>query len=280
MATARFKAERAGQEYFFCCAGCLAKFQADPAGVLASGPKGMGSGVVGSGKVGSGAPGGLVSIGIAPSSKPAAPYLSKQYLSKQYLSKQRDARAYVCPMCAEVRQIGPGPCPKCGMALEPEFPAPTATKTEYTCPMHPEVVRTEPGSCPICGMALEPRTVTLQEDNPELRDMTRRFWISLMLTAPLPAIAMGSMLSPHTFMAATGNWGLAWLGLLLATPVVVWGGWPFFERGWASVVNRSPNMFTLIAMGDGVAYLFSLVATLFPRIFPPSFRTMGGRPDV
>jgi P-type Cu+ transporter len=148
--------------------------------------------------------------------------------------------------------------------------------------MHPQIVRGEPGSCPICGMALEPRTVTVEEDNPELRDMTRRFWISLALTAPLLAVAMGSMLS-HAMILA-GNGALPWLELLLATPVVLWGGWPFFQRGWASVVNRSTNMFTLIAMGTGVAYLFSVVATLFPQIFPPSFRTssggMGDHPDV
>jgi Cu+-exporting ATPase len=166
------------------------------------------------------------------------------------------------------------------MALDPESPALPSSKTEYTCPMHPEIVRAEPGNCPICGMALEPRTVTIKDDNPELRDMTRRFWISLALTAPLLAIAMGSMLSPHMFMASLGNWGLPWLELLLATPVVLWCGWPFFQRGWASLINRSTNMFTLIAMGTGVAYLFSVVATLFPQIFPASFRSMGDRPDI
>jgi P-type Cu+ transporter len=302
MATARFKAEHAGQEYFFCGAGCLAKFQANPVGVLASGPKGMGSGVVGAAAVGSAAAGGLVSIGTAPTSKPSAPYLSKQYLSKL-----RDARTYVCAMCAEVRQIGPGPCPKCGMALEPESPLPGAAKTEYTCPMHPEIVRSEPGSCPICGMALEPRTVTLEEKNPELRDMTRRFWIGAALTAPLLAIAMASMIWPAAFMGGIGfhrgdvigvtPWSsiLPWFELILATPVVLWCGWPFFQRGWASIVNRSTNMFTLIAMGTGVAYVYSVIATVFPQVFPASFRTplptvhgidpssprmMGGHPDV
>jgi Cu+-exporting ATPase len=167
------------------------------------------------------------------------------------------------------------------MALDPESPAIPANKTEYTCPMHPEIVRAEPGSCPICGMALEPRTVTAaEEDNPELRNMTRRFWISLALTAPLLAIAMGSMLTPHTFMETPWNWALPWLELVLATPVVLWCGWPFFQRGWASVVHRSTNMFTLIAMGTGVAYLFSVAATAFPQIFPASFRSMGDHPDV
>ena len=193
--------------------------------------------------------------------------------------KEKDTRPYVCPMCPEVRQIGPGPCPKCGMALDPESPAPAMTRREYTCPMHPEVVRTEPGNCPICGMALEPRTVTAEEDNPELRDMTRRFWIAVSLTIPLMAISMGRMLWAHAMMAWTVpsdsiwlhvSWGsiLPWLELALATPVVLWCGWPFFQRGWASIVNRSTNMFTLIAMGTGVAYTFSVVATVFPRHIP------------
>jgi Cu+-exporting ATPase len=269
-ANARYQTEHNGKEIFFCSAGCLAKFQANPEKILSSAPQPMGSG--------------LVSLGgpalVMPTmGKPAAP---KAQLPGE---PGKDTRAhvrptYVCPMCPEVRQIGPGPCPKCGMALDPESPALPATRREYTCPMHPQIVRAEPGNCPICGMALEPRTVTVEEDNPELRDMTRRFWISLALTAPLLAIAMGSMLSPHLFMASPWSWGLAWLELLLATPVVLWGGWPFFQRGWASVVNRSTNMFTLIAMGTGVAYVYSVVATLFPRIFPASFRTMGDRPDV
>ena len=268
-ATARFKTVYNEKEYFFCCAGCLVKFQANAEKILASPPKPMGmikpimptSGLVSLG----GTAGAAKTISSA-MGKPAA--------------NERAATVYVCPMCPEVRQAGPGSCPKCGMALEPESPAFPATKVEYTCPMHPEIVRLEPGSCPICGMALEPRTVTAEEDNPELRDMTRRFWISLALTAPLLAIAMGSMLRPHAFMALPWNWRLPWIEFLLATPVVLWGGWPFFQRGWASVVNRSTNMFTLIAMGTGVAYFFSVVATLFPRIFPPSFRSMGDRPDV
>lgn len=169
------------------------------------------------------------------------------------------------------------------MALEPETPV-ASERTQYVCPMHPEVVRDEPGHCPICGMALEPKTVTVEEDNPELRDMTRRFWVSVGLTAPLLAIAMADMLPGMPVQRLAGAHGLAWLELLLATPVVLWGGWPFFQRGWASVVNRSANMFTLIAMGTGVAYGYSLVATAFPRIFPDSFRGtdggMAGTPAV
>jgi Cu+-exporting ATPase len=130
-------------------------------------------------------------------------------------------------------------------------------------------------------MALEPRTITAtEEDNPELRDMTRRFWISLLLTTPLLAIAMADMLPGMPVQRALPNGWLSWIEMMLATPVVLWGGWPFFQRGWASVVNRSTNMFTLIAMGTGVAYVYSVIATLLPGIFPQSFRDMNGRPAV
>jgi P-type Cu+ transporter len=166
------------------------------------------------------------------------------------------------------------------MALEPEFPS-LATKTEYTCPMHLQIIRDQPGNCPICGMALEPRTVTaVEEEIPELRDMTRRFWTSLVLTVPLLAIAMADMLPGMPVQRILRGAWLPWTELLLATPVVVWGGWSFFQRGWVSIVNRSTNMFTLIAMGTGVAYLYSLIATLVPGIFPDSFREMNGRPAV
>ncbi len=166
------------------------------------------------------------------------------------------------------------------MALDPETPV-VLTKTEYTCPMHPEIVRPGPGNCPICGMALEPRTVTAtEEENPELRDMSRRFWVSAILTVPLLGIAMADMLPGMPVQQALPAGSLPWLELFLATPVVLWGGWPFFQRGWTSLVNRSLNMFTLIAMGTGVAYLYSLVATIVPGIFPPSFREMSGKPAV
>jgi Cu+-exporting ATPase len=167
------------------------------------------------------------------------------------------------------------------MALESDVPVASSTRTEYTCPMHPEIVRPGPGSCPICGMALEPRTVTAStEENPELCDMTRRFWVSLALTSPLLLIAMGAMFWEMPLHSLLPSAALPWLELVLATPVVLWGGWPFFQRFWTSLVNRSPNMFTLIGMGTGVAYGYSLVAMLAPRIFPESLRTMGGYPDV
>ncbi len=153
-------------------------------------------------------------------------------------------------------------------------PQPAGEAQEYTCPMHPEVVRRQPGSCPICGMALEPKTATSAEErpNPELTDMTRRFWVSLVLTVPLLAIAMLDMLPGEPMHRLFGP-RLNWIELALATPVVLWGGWPFFQRGWRSIVSRRLNMFTLIAIGTGVAYAESVAATLLPGIFPASFRT-------
>jgi len=184
---------------------------------------------------------------------------------------------YTCPMHPEIRQRGPGNCPKCGMALEPVI-APVATvKTQWTCPMHPQILRDAPGSCPICGMALEPRTGSAAEGpDPELVDMTRRFWIGLVLTLPLLAFVMGDMFPGQPLRHLIPGRVSAWLQLLLATPVVLWAGWPFFERGWASIVNRSLNMFTLIALGTGVAWVYSVVGTLTPGLFPASFRTHGG----
>jgi P-type Cu+ transporter len=184
------------------------------------------------------------------------------------------AREYTCPMDPEVRQTGPGACPKCGMGLEPVDVTPV-TKTEWTCPMHPEIVRDAPGSCPICGMALEPRVVTLEDRNPELEDMTRRFRWSLILTAPILAFMVSEFLPGQPLQRAVPHGAMNWIELTLATPVVLWGGSPFFVRGWASVVNRHLNMFTLIALGVGAAFAYSVVATLVPGIFPESFRTMG-----
>ena len=183
-------------------------------------------------------------------------------------------REYTCPMDPEVRQKGPGVCSKCGMALEPVDVAPL-TKVEWTCPMHPEIVRDAPGACPICGMALEPRTVTLEDRNPELEDMTRRFWWSAGITAPILAFMVSEFLPGHPLQTMLPHSWLNWILFALATPVVLWGGWPFFVRGWASVVNRYLNMFTLIALGVGAAYAFSVVATIAPGLFPDSFRMNG-----
>lgn len=160
-------------------------------------------------------------------------------------------------------------------------PKPAPAGTQYTCPMHPEIVRDGPGACPICGMALEPMGIPTGEEgpNPELVDFTRRFWISAVCSVPLLVITMGPMFG-LPLRAWLGESLAVWLEFALATPVVVWAAIPFFERGWASIVNRSPNMWTLISIGVGAAYLFSVVATLFPDIFPHSFRGHGGMVPV
>ena len=152
--------------------------------------------------------------------------------------------------------------------------------TIYTCPMHPEVVRDAPGSCPKCGMALEPRTATATDENPELAAMSRRFWVSLLLTVPLFLLAMAHMVFVEQFAMWFHGHTLSYIEFALATPVVLWGGWPFFVRMWESIVNRYPNMFTLIGIGTGTAYIHSVVATFFPQVFPESFRSAHGGVDL
>ncbi|NOZ93860.1 MAG: heavy metal translocating P-type ATPase [Acidobacteria bacterium] len=186
---------------------------------------------------------------------------------------------YTCPMHPDLRLDAPGSCPKCGMTLELVAPVAAAEKVEYTCPMHPEIVKDEPGSCPICGMHLERRTVSLdEEENTELKDMTRRFWVSLVLTLPVFVVAMAEYIPGLGFGIPRS--AMNWFELILTTPVVLWGGWPFFVKGWQSVVNRSLNMFTLIGLGTGVAYAYSVVATFLPSIFPPAFRDAAGNVSV
>ena len=231
-----------GKIYLFCSGGCLAKFQAAPERYLPA----------------------------ASGTPPAPPPRSVQPITA--------ASAYTCPMHPEVQQPGPGSCPDCGMALEPMGVAGLETRTDYTCPMHPEVVRSEPGTCPICGMALEPRSVVIEEDNPELADMTRRFRVGLGLAVPVFVIAM---LGDVAGLTATSL--MRWmqpLQLALATPVVMWAGWPFFQRGWYSLVHRRLNMFTLIALGVGVAWIYSTIATLSPGLFPASLRDAHGNVPV
>ena len=240
----------AGRTYWFCATSCLDRFRADPHRYLAR-------------RAGAGA--------HAPAPEGAEPHASGH-------TGAHHAGAFTCPMHPEVREARPeAACPACGMALEPATIEAPATRTEWVCPMHPEVVRSGPGACPICGMALEPRVVTLEEEaSPELRDMTHRFWVGLALTVPLVAVAMSDMIPGQPLQHAVSPRGLAWLQLLLATPVVLWGGAPFFQRAWASVVNRSPNMFTLIGLGTGTAYAYSVAATLAPGLFPPAARGHGG----
>jgi len=233
--------ENRGTTVYFCSQGCAAKFRAAPEKYLQAKP-------------------------VTAVSQPPA--------------KTEPQQQYVCPMHPEVKQMGPGNCPKCGMALEPATATAPAKRTEYTCPMHPEIVRDAPGSCPICGMALEPREVTDEGTNPELANMTRRLWISVALAVPMLALMVSAFLPsmPMQHLFSAKAW--AWIEFALATPVVLWCGLPFFVRGWQSVVHRSLNMFTLIALGTGTAYLYSVFATVVPQIFPPSFRGGGGQIDV
>jgi Cu+-exporting ATPase len=245
-ATAKVTMEHDGQTYFFCNERCLTRFREDP------------------------------DRDIRPESAPApAPQLSRRPEPPT-----ATGTVFTCPMHPEVRSPTPSSCPDCGMALEPAVPV-AATKAEYVCPMHPEVVRDEPGACPICGMALEPRTVALEEPpNPELVDMTRRFWWSIIPTALVVLLGMSEGIRGQPLAHALSSRTLQWVELVLATPVVVWAGWPFFERGVASIVRRRLNMFTLIALGTGTAYVFSVVATIAPCLFPASLRGMGGTVGV
>ena len=240
-----------GVTYYFCARSCLARFQAspraylnEPAAVPASKPEDSSC------------------CGHADAEAPPA------------RTTADPAREYTCPMDPEVRQLGPGSCPKCGMALEPAE-AISPTRTEWTCPMHPEIVREEPGACPICGMALEPRVIAVEDRNPELDDMTRRFFVSALATLPILLFMVSEMLPANPLGRMIPGPARNWVELSLATPAVLWGGWPFFQRGWASIVHRSLNMFTLIALGVGAAYGYSLVATLAPGAFPHSFRMHG-----
>ncbi len=184
-------------------------------------------------------------------------------------------KKYFCPMCDGVESDKPGSCPKCGMALErnPTFREPA--KTIYTCPMHPEIEQDHPGNCPICGMTLEPKNVVAggKEENAELHDMTRRFWIGVALSVPVFILAMWHMLpgAPDWVQGDISRWAQ----FILSTPVVLWCGWPFFQRGWQSIRNRSLNMFTLISIGVGTAYFYSAVVVLLPQLFPPSFAAHG-----
>jgi copper-(or silver)-translocating P-type ATPase len=200
----------------------------------------------------------------------------QQYLKQEEAPVRVERTAsYTCPMHPEVVQDHPGNCPKCGMALEPKgVPVP---KVEYTCPMHPEVVQDHPGSCPKCGMALEPRTVTTQEeDNAELRDMSRRFWVSAALAIPVFFSAMAAEFWPGPMAEIITPGPRQWVEMLLATPVVVWGGWIFYVRAVQSLVTRNLNMFTLIGLGVAVAWGYSVVAVLLPGIFPATvFDAMG-----
>lgn len=198
----------------------------------------------------------------------------------QHDSCSLSSSTYTCPMHPEVEQQGPGSCPKCGMALEPKGLPLVATKVEYTCPMHPEVVQDHPGSCPKCGMALEAKTITVEEKNEELIDMTRRFWASTALALPVFFLAMIADLVPALLPQGLSMQSIQWIEFFLATPVVLWGGWPFYVRAVQSIRTWNLNMFTLIGLGVSVTWIYSTVALLFPEIFPEIMQLEGGVVNV
>jgi len=195
------------------------------------------------------------------------------FCSRHCLSKfQSEPARFLAPALAQLTPVPASP---------PVKSASASADRQYTCPMHPEVLQRGPGACPKCGMALEPKIASSEEeDSPELAEMSRRFWLSLLLTAPIYVMTMVEMIPGHPFKFPMAARQLTWIQLLLGTPVVLWGGRPFFQRAWASVITRNPNMFTLIAVGTGTAYCYSLVAALFPGLFPGSFRAHGGEPAV
>ena len=276
---ARFTHDHEGTTYLFCCGGCQAAFRTDPEAFLRAREEAAGNGAAGDGHP----PDDHGAAHHLHAADHAATAGGGRAGHHDGAAARESARAagvaatvYVCPMCPEVRETEPVPCPSCGMALEPEFAAPPPVAVQYTCLMHPEVVRDQPGSCPACGMALEPRAVTQEEPpNPELADMTRRFRIAAAIGFPVFGIAMTEMIAGAGVLPlsrAVSNW----IQLACAVPVVLWAGRPFFERGWASIVNRSPNMFTLIALGVGAAFVYSVAATVVPGAFPGGFRMEGG----
>ncbi len=293
-ASARASHVHDGKTYYFCCPSCQRKFEAEPQRYLGGHKDACGAGDVKAEHVDP-----ICGMTVDPAKAAGSTtyqgrtyyFCSTHCLHRFEADPQRytdthpalphavaaaAGTVYVCPMDPEVRQDHPGACPKCGMALEPAGPPPAATKVEYSCPMHPEVVSEQPGSCPKCGMALEPRTVTVEEaPNPELADMSRRFWVGLVLSLPVFVLAMADMI-PGRPLHFLDMRLLNWVQLVLATPVVFWCGGPFFQRAWVSLVHRSPNMFTLIALGVGAAYVYSLVATVAPGLFPEALRSMGG----
>ncbi len=238
------------ETYYFCSKHCLEKFREDPERFMKQSAEPMNE----------------MPVSIRRRKAPA--------------DRTHQSSEYTCPMHPEVRGDKPGSCPKCGMALEQVIIAPSKQKVEYTCPMHPQIVRDVPGNCPICGMALEPRTISLDEENHELADMRRRFGVSAALTIPVFLMGMSEMIPGSPLQQMVPISMLTWSQLALTSPVVLWGGWPFFVRGWQSLVNRSLNMFTLIGLGVAVAYFYSVVAIILPDVFPHSFRGHGGSVPV
>ncbi|NOY16942.1 MAG: cadmium-translocating P-type ATPase, partial [Gammaproteobacteria bacterium] len=240
----KHKSQHKGEVYYFCCASCKKKFDNNPAEYLhkhkAHGEHDHGH------------------------------HHAEKSNAEKVGSSDTDSNIYTCPMHPEVEQEGPGACPKCGMALEPKGIPLVATKTEYTCPMHPEIVQDHPGACPKCGMALESRSVEAEEDTSELDYMSKRFWISSILAIPVLISAMAAEFWPQTMAGLIDPNLRQWLEMVVATPVVIWGGWIFYVRAVQSVITGNLNMFTLIGIGVSVAWTYSVIATIAPGIFPPA----------
>jgi len=253
------RAERDGLTYYFCSEHCREKFvnRVEP----------------------------VQSIPVSAVSKDAASASQAKHDHSHHAHgaatvKPSVAAKYFCPMCPGVESDKPGDCPKCGMALErnPTWVAPSSGKAIYTCPMHPQIQQDHPGDCPICGMHLELMTVSAnsdEEENAELRDMTKRFWMGAGLTLPVFVLAMAHLIPAIASQSWAGSHASRWIQFVLTTPVVLWAGWPFFRRGWRSIVTRQLNMFTLIAIGVGAAYIFSAVAMLIPDVFPHAMQHGG-----
>jgi Cu+-exporting ATPase len=256
------RAERDGRTFYFCCNGCRQRFLAKTAPLAPVSPGDDccgGSGDAKEDEQGTEEHSCCHGHGTATTTPPVA-------------------AKYFCPMCPGAESDKPGDCPKCGMALErnPAWVAPAAGKIIYTCPMHPEIQQDHPGNCPICGMTLELKTLSAEEEeDPELADMMRRFWIGGALALPVFLLAMWHLIPAAAFQHWVMGDTSRWIQFVLSTPVVVWAGRPFFKRGWRSLVTRRFNMFTLIAIGVGTAYLFSAAVMLLPGAFPSSFAADG-----
>lgn len=252
--TTKHKTTHNNKTYYFCSAHCLAKFEASPQQYA------IYEQVVNS------------CCGCQHDDQDSTDQTTKTAASTKHNS------AYICPMCPDVHQQTPGSCPHCGMALEPSNPIKSVTK--YTCPMHPDVIQDHPGNCPKCGMALEPVTVAPQEDSSELDDMSRRFYIGSVFALPVFLLAMLADLAPQWLPTTLTMPTIQWIECVLATPVVIWAGWPFYQRAVQSIISRHLNMFTLIGLGVSVAWIYSIVALLFPGLFPPQMRHVDGTVPV
>ncbi len=284
-------AERGGETSYFCGDHCRQKFlgPAKPETIIALTPSAPAKDCCGDKPAHEGDNGhktGHDQTGKAPSccggkeeaaAKPKEPSHRGGHDTGQAV-KPSTATKYFCPMCAGVESDQPGDCPKCGMALERNPAWKPVAKVIYTCPMHPEVEQDHPGDCPKCGMPLEPKTVgakDIAEDDTELRDMTRRFWIGLALTLPVFVVAMAHLIPSLAHQSWLDSDASRWMQFALSTPVVLWAGWPFFRRGWRSLITVQFNMWTLIGLGVGAAFLSSTVAMLAPGVFPDSMRMHG-----